>query len=375
MTKKFVIKPWVIIIISVVVIGGVTAFLVLNKGKESPKASSSSDDAGKRQFIGATPEQLKKYDEEVAQTRAEAEAREKKVEEAIAERKAAIKSGDKDEIEKANKAINTARETARAAREKVPTDESALYKTGKKGGKHRHLTVDALKKQRRSSLKTRKQQGMLGIPHCAKPGKKGDKHCGGYRMPKNGCLECEAGYFSDEDGKCHGRGSGECNHPYLLADESGKILGHEDNQKGACCVCASLNTEDGFKYTETVTGDCKKTGDKVTMKELQDLVKANKYDVGLLKTANIYEEKKGTSKSSIAKPRQVAKKKTSTKITKPAKYNPRAGKDLAKEDVKKLVKQSSIAKTEQQKVSEETLKSIAKEKLKDKFTIQPDCVF
>ena len=51
MVKKFAIKPWMIIVASVVVIGGVTLFFVLNKGdddgtnptpnKSSPKTKAS----------------------------------------------------------------------------------------------------------------------------------------------------------------------------------------------------------------------------------------------------------------------------------------------------------------------------------------------
>ena len=51
MVKKFAIKPWMIIVASVVVIGGVALFFVLNKGDDNSTPTDKSNESVKKSIV------------------------------------------------------------------------------------------------------------------------------------------------------------------------------------------------------------------------------------------------------------------------------------------------------------------------------------
>lgn len=241
MVKKFVIKPWMIIVASVVVIGGVSLFFVLNKGDESdsnPNKSSPKSKAGistqqYKDYVTKTQEKIKKA----------MEAEEKCIKEKHPKTGKNYKSCEEKELA----------EIAKAELELLKEEEKVKEE---KKGKTPLMTPAKLKALRIKAQRKAKQlvsrKRMASRPQgCAKVNKKG------------GCAQCEKGLFIDESGDCHGS-TAECNYPFHMEhhDPKKKISQLISNEMGetlipsgkARCVCPHIHTGTGtmHKFTNGV---------------------------------------------------------------------------------------------------------------------------
>ena len=303
MVKKFAIKPWMIIVASVVVIGGVALFFVLNKGDDkSTPTDKSSESVNKKSYI--SPQEHNDYWRKTKKKREEAMEAEAKAQEECR----------KGKHPKTKKKYKNCEE--KDAAEVATGGEKAVEKT-KQDAKKKPLTTRELNNIRRKAQRMARQQilkrRIKGIPHCAAGGKKGDTNQNGYKMMKNGCKECEKGYFLDEDGKCQ-RSAAECNDPRHIADEKGtlitddmadKLLLKEEKLK---CICPHIHpsaqgtmyrykdgmchrkfkTKNGFEYKDSF----KKGYEDVyaSNEEKKKAVNDKKLHSDFLKDPNFYQE-------------------------------------------------------------------------------------
>lgn len=247
MVKKFVIKPWMIIVASVVVIGGVTLFFVLNKGDESdsnktPNKSSPKSKAGistqqYKDYVTKTQEKIKKAMEAEEKCKKEKHPKTGKNYKSCEEKELA-------EIEKAELKL---------------LEEEEKVKEEKKGKKPKPMTQAKLNALRRKAQQKAKQlvlkKRMASRPQgCAKVNKKG------------GCAQCEKGLFIDESGDCHGS-TAECNYPFHMEhhDPKKKISHLISNEMAetiipsgkARCVCPHIHTGTGTMHKLT-NGICQR---------------------------------------------------------------------------------------------------------------------
>ena len=230
MVKKFVIKPWMIIVASVVVIGGVSLFFVLNKGddgtnptpnKSSPKSKASFSPQQYNEYVTKTQEKIKKAQEAEEQCKKEKHPKTGKNYKSCEEKELA--------------------EIAKAELESLKEEEKE--KEEKEGKKPKPMTPARLEALRRKAQQKAKrvvlENRINRIPGCAKANKKG-------------CVKCNQGLFIDESGDCHGSPA-ECNHPLHMEhhDPENKIshllVSNEMAEtlipKGtARCVCPHINT-------------------------------------------------------------------------------------------------------------------------------------
>lgn len=297
MVKKFVIKPWMIIVASVVVIGGVSLFFVLNK---NPTDNKSSPSVNKKSYI--SPQEHNDYWRETNKKREEAKEAEEqcKQEDHPTEKKRKYKSCDeKEEVEAEDEEVEKEK-VKEEQKTKKPMTQSRLKALRKKYQRQAKQLV---------SNKRRK-----GIPHCAAGGKKGDTNQNGYKMMKYGCKECEKGYFLDEDGKCQSSAA-ECNDPRHIADENGQLITDDmadkllkEKKQKLKCICPHIHpsaqgtmyrykdgmcqrkfkTKTGFRYKDSF----KKGYEDVyaTNEEKKKAVNDKKLHPDFLKDSNFYQE-------------------------------------------------------------------------------------
>lgn len=248
MVKKFVIKPWMIIVASVVVIGGVSLFFVLNKGdesdsnqtltKSSPKTKASFSPQQYKDYVTKTQEKIKKAQEAEEQCRKEKHPKTGKNYKSCEEKELA--------------------EIAKAELESLKEEEKV--KEEKKGKKPKPMTPARLNALRRKAQQKAKKlvlkKRMASRPQgCAKVNKKGE------------CAQCEQRLFIDESGDCHGSPN-ECNDPFHMQhhDPEKKISQLISNSQAetlipsgkARCVCPHINTRSGFMYKKDKNGVCQR---------------------------------------------------------------------------------------------------------------------
>lgn len=222
MVKKFVIKPWMIIVASVVVIGGVALFFVLNKGDESdskptPNKSSLKSKAGIYQdYVTKTQEKIKKAQEAEEQCKKEKHPKTGKNYKSCEEK-----------------------EEAEAVDEEVEKEKVKEEKKTKKPMTPARLKVLRRKAQQKAKQLVFKKRMTSRPQGCAKVNKKGE------------CVKCEKGLFIDESGDCHGS-TAECNYPFHMEHHDSKkkisqLISNEMAEKliptgKARCVCPHIHT-------------------------------------------------------------------------------------------------------------------------------------
>lgn len=303
MVKKFVIKPWMIIVASVVVIGGVSLFFVLNKGddgtnptpnKSSPKSKASFSPQQYNEYVTKTQEKIKKAQEAEEQCKKEKHPKTGKNYKSCEEKELA--------------------EIAKAELESLKEEEKE--KEEKEGKKPKPMTPARLEALRRKAQQKAKrvvlENRINRIPGCAKANKKG-------------CVKCKQGLFIDESGDCHGSPA-ECNHPLHMEhhDPENKIshllVSNEMAEtlipKGtARCVCPHINTrthtmhksKNGICQTRYKTKDGKlvyknfsEDGDVpyyATNSDKQQAVNDKKLHPDFLKDSKFYQEEGGDNLS------------------------------------------------------------------------------
>ena len=233
MVKKFVIKPWMIIVASVVVIGGVALFFVLNK---NPTDNKSSPSVNKKSYI--SPQDHNDYWSKTNKKREEATNAEEqcKQEDHPTEERKYKSCDEKEEVEAADEEVEKEK-VKEEKKTKKPMTQSRLKALRKK-----------YQKQAKKLVSTKRRKG---IPYCAAGGKKGDTNQNGYKMMKYGCKECEDGHFLDEDGKCQSSAA-ECNDPRHIADENGQLITDDmadkllkeekgDKKQKLKCICPHIH--------------------------------------------------------------------------------------------------------------------------------------
>ena len=199
---KFVIKPWMIITASVVVIGGVTAFIVLNNQETGAAgAAGASNPIG----IMKAPPSTGEYKTYVAKTK--------------------------------------------LYKKKIKAEEKKLEEEAKKEAKKKVIEKNKERKKQGKKPMTPKQARTFNRQHAQKYIRqhKNRDYCITHDSKTGRCTECEAGYLRDEDWKCHGKGSGECNHPHHYADKDGRVLADVDDKdkKAEMCKCPAIHLQSG----------------------------------------------------------------------------------------------------------------------------------
>lgn len=359
MVKKFVVKPWMIVVASVVVIGGVTLFFVLNKGdngtkstptdKSSPSVKKSFTPTQYSDYIKITKEKIKKAEEAEEQCKREKHPTEERN----------YKSCEDKELA----------EIAKAELELL--EEKEKIKEEKEGKKPKPLTPARLKVLRKKAQQRANQvilkKRMDRIPGCAKVNKKG------------GCAQCEKGLFIDESGKCQGSSS-ECNDPYHIAQMVDKKIqlipdeiADELLQKGkdVKCVCPEIHpgaqgsmykykdgvcqrkfkTKNGFEYKDSF-----EEGDEDVYASNKE--KKNAFNKGILhpdfKEGPFYQEEE--DKDEKTEENKEENKKEDNE------------KDLTEEQKKQIEKINKLMKKAKKR-------NVIGVDTKDKFVITPACVF
>jgi hypothetical protein len=269
MVKKFVIKPWMIIVVSVVVIGGVALFFVLNKGDDKSTPTDKSNESVKKSF---SPQQ---YNDYVTKTQEKIKKAQKA--EAVCKQQTNPKTGK-------NYKSCEEKELAEAVDEEVEKEKEKEEKKTKKP-----MTPARFKVLRKKYMNKAKQlvsnKRKKSIPYCKAGGKKGDTNQNGYKMMGYGCKECEPGYFLDEDGKCHGSAA-ECNDPRHIADEKGKLI-HDDmadkllkeKKQKLKCICAHIHPGANSSMYRYKDGICQRKFKTEKGLEFKDFFKGGYKDV------------------------------------------------------------------------------------------------
>ena len=239
MVKKFAIKPWMIIVASVVVIGGVALFFVLNKGDDKSTPTDKSNESVKKSF---SPQQ---YNEYVTKTQEKI----KKAQEAEEQCK-------KEKHPKTGKNYKSCeeKEEAEAVDEEVEKEKVKEEKKTKKPMTPARLKVLRRKAQQKAKQLVLKKRMASRPQGCKKVNKKGE------------CVKCNPGLFIDESGDCHGSPN-ECNYPFHMEhhDTKKKISQLISNEmaeqlirKGeARCVCPHIHTGTGTMHKLT-NGICQR---------------------------------------------------------------------------------------------------------------------
>lgn len=264
MVKKFAIKPWMIIVASVVVIGGVALFFVLNKGDDKSTPTDKSSESVKKSF---TPQQ---YNEYVTKTQEKIKKAQEAEEQCKQEKHP--KTGKNYKSCEEKELAEIAKAELELLKEEEKVKEEKEEKKGKKPKPMTPARLEALRKKAQQKAKRVVLKNRINrIPGCAKANKKG-------------CVKCKQGLFIDESGDCHGSPN-ECNYPFHMEhhDPKNKISQLVSNEMAetlipsgkARCVCPHINTRTGTMHKLT-NGVCQR---RVKTKEGQ-LVYKNSSEEG-----------------------------------------------------------------------------------------------